>query len=141
MTREDQRFRFFAPMRELPHQLAARLSQVDYAREMALLAQLAGKETALGVARYSADPDNQAAEFAIAVRSDWKGRGLGRLMMTRLIAVARQRGIGALLGDVLRDNEAMIDLCRNLGFAIAHHPEDPGAFRVSLALAAPPAQN
>ena len=134
MTLEDQRFRFFAPMKELPHQLATRLSQVDYNREMALLALLAGEKTALGVARYSADPDNQAAEFAVAVRSDWKGRGLGHLLMTRLIAVARQRGIGALLGDVLRDNEAMIDLCRNLGFAIIRHPEDPGAFRVSLAL-------
>ncbi len=134
MTQEDQRFRFFAPMKELSHQLAARLSQVDYAREMALLAQLSGARTALGVARYSADPDNQAAEFAIAVRSDWKGRGLGHLLMTRLIAVARRRGIGALRGDVLRENEAMLDLCRHLGFAITHHPEDPDALRVSLAL-------
>ncbi len=131
MTPEDQRFRFFMPLKEMSHQLAARLSQVDYAREMALLGVMDGK-TALGVARYSADPDNQQAEFAIAVRSDWKGRGLGHVLMTRLIGVARQRGIGALVGDVLRDNEAMLDLCRHLGFVIARHPDDPSAFRLTF---------
>jgi len=136
MTPEDQRFRFFAPMKELPHQLAARLSQVDYAREMALLALTEDGETALGVARYSADPDNQQAEFAIAVRSDRQGRGIGRRLMTRLIGIARERGVGALLGDVLRGNDSMLEFCRNFGFRIEHHPEDPGALRVGLALAA-----
>jgi acetyltransferase len=134
MTPEDQRFRFFVPMRELSHQLGARLSQVDYAREMALIAQTANGSTALGAVRYSADPDNQQAEFAIALRSDWKGRGLGHLLMTRLIAVARQRSVGALVGDVLRDNEAMLDLCHHLGFSVARHPEDPSALRVTLDL-------
>lgn len=134
MTPEDQRFRFFVPMRELSHQLAARLSQVDYAREMALIAQTADGKTALGAVRYSADPDNRQAEFAIALRSDWKGRGLGHLLMTRLIAVARQRHLGALVGDVLRENEAMLDLCRHLGFSVARHPEDPSTLRVILDL-------
>jgi acetyltransferase len=136
MTQEDQRFRFFVPMKELPHQLAARLSQVDYAREMALLALTEDGKTALGVARYSADPDNQHAEFAIAVRSDRQGRGIGRRLMTRLIATARQRGVGALLCDVLRGNDSMLEFCRNFGFRIEHHPDDPGALRVGLALAA-----
>jgi len=134
MTPEDQRFRFFVPMKELSHQFAARLSQVDYAREMALLAASADGHTALGVSRYSADPDNQRAEFAIAVRSDWKGRGLGHLLMTRLIGIAMQRGIRALVGDVLRENEAMLDLCRHLGFSVTHHPDDPAALRVTLDL-------
>jgi acetyltransferase len=137
MTPEDQRFRFFVPMKELTHQLAARLSQVDYAREIALLATTSDGKTALGVSRYSADPDNQQAEFAIAVRSDWKGRGLGYLLMTRLIGVAIERGIGAIVGDVLRENETMIDLARHLGFTIAHHPDDPAALRVTLDLAEP----
>jgi acetyltransferase len=134
MTADDQRFRFFVPMKELSHQLAARLSQVDYARDMALLAIAADGKTALGVSRYSADPDGQQAEFAIAVRSDWKGRGLGYLLMTRLIGIAIQRRIGALVGDVLRENEAMLDLCRHLGFSIAHHPDDPAALRATLDL-------
>ena len=135
MTPEDQRFRFFVPMRELSHQLAARLSQVDYDREMALLAHSVDGRTAFGVVRYSADPDNQQAEYAIALRSDWKARGLGHLLMTRLIEVARRRGIGMLVGDVLRENEAMLDLCRHLGFTVTAHPEDSAALRVTLPIA------
>jgi len=131
MTPEDQRFRFFVPMKELSHQLGARLSQVDYDREMALIAESTDGAIAIGVAHYSADPDNQQCEFAIAVRSDWKRRGVGHLLMTRLIGIARDHGIKEMLGDVLRDNEAMLDLCRNLGFVIAHHPDDPGAMRVT----------
>jgi acetyltransferase len=134
MTPEDQRFRFFMPMKELSHQFAARLSQVDYDREMALLATTSDGKTALGVSRYSADPDNQQAEYAISVRSDWKGRGLGYILMSRLIGIAMQRGIGAMVGDVLRENKAMLELCRHLGFVIASHPDDPSALRVSLDL-------
>ena len=75
MSREDVRLRFFTPMRELKHALAARLSHLDYSREMALVAQHDGMT--LGVARYSADPDRRSAEFAVAVRSDWHGVALG----------------------------------------------------------------
>ena len=94
MSREDVRLRFFTPMRELKHALAARLSHLDYCREMALVAQHDG--TTLGVARYSADPDRRSAEFAVAVRSDWHGRGVGQLLMVRLIEVAQQSGISEL---------------------------------------------
>jgi acetyltransferase len=134
MTPADQRFRFFMPMPALSHQLAARLAQVDYDREMALLAQTADGTIALGVARYSADPDNRRAEFAVALRSNWKARGLGYLLMRRLIDVARQRGVGALVGDVLRDNGPMLDLCQYLGFSVALNPDDFGAFRLTLDL-------
>lgn len=122
MSREDLRMRFFAPMRQLSHTLAAHLSQIDYDREMALLAQHG--ETTLGVARYFADPDRIRAEYAVAVRSDWKGRGVGYLLMTRLIEVARQSGIGELFGDVLAENEPMLEMCRALGFAITGDPND-----------------
>lgn len=123
MSPEDQRLRFFVPMRELSHALAARLSQIDYDREMALIAQ--HDAVPLGVARYAADPDRLRAEYAVAVRSDWKGRGVGYLLMTRLIAVAREAGIGELFGDVLHENQPMIDMCRVLGFSAAVHPGDP----------------
>jgi acetyltransferase len=109
-------------MRELSHSLAARLSQIDYDREMALLAQLDG--TTLGVARYFADPDRLSAEYAIAVRSDWHERGLGYLLMNRLIEVARQSGIGELVGEVLAENRPMLEMCRELGFRIAANPSD-----------------
>lgn len=123
MSPEDQRLRFFAPMRELSHALAARLSQIDYDREMALIAQHDG--VPLGVARYAADPDRLRAEYAVAVRSDWKGRGVGYLLMTRLIDVARRAGIGELFGEVLHENQPMRDMCHALGFAAAAHPGDP----------------
>jgi acetyltransferase len=86
MTRDDVRMRFFAPLRELSHALAERLLHIDYDRQMALVAEHDG--TPLGVARYAADPDRLHAEFAVAVRSDWKSRGVGTLLMTRLVEVA-----------------------------------------------------
>ena len=133
MSEEDLRLRFFTPMRGLSHALAARLSQLDYDREMALLAEFDG--TTLGVARFSADPDKLRAEYAISVRSDWKGRGVGYLLMTRLVDVARQRGIGELVGEVLRENAQMLQMCRELGFAVAPDPNDAAVMLVRKQLA------
>ena len=107
-------------MAGLTHAVAARLSQLDYDRELAMLAEL--DEVALGVAHFFADPDKLHAEYAIAIRSDWKGRGVGYLLMTRLINIARQWGIGELVGEVLRENEPMLQMCRELGFSIAPDP-------------------
>ena len=122
MNHEDLRLRFFTPVRGLTHAVAARLSQLDYDRELAILAERDG--IALGVAHFFADPDKLRAEYAVAVRSDWKGRGVGYLLMTRLIDIARQRGIGELLGEVLRENEPMLQMCRELDFTISPEPTD-----------------
>jgi acetyltransferase len=134
MSHEDLRLRFFTPVRGLTHAVAARLSQLDYDRELALLAECKG--TALGVAHFFADPDNLRAEYAIAVRSDWKGRGLGYLLMKRLIDIAGQRGIGELVGEVLRENEPMLQMCRELGFTIAQEPRDATMMLVRKKLSA-----
>lgn len=128
MSPEDLRLRFFTPVRGLTHAVAARLSQLDYDREMAFLAECAG--TVLGVAHFFADPDNLRAEYAVAVRSHWQGHGVGFLLMQRLIEVARQRGIGELVGEVLRGNEGMLQMCRELGFTIAPDPGDPAVMLV-----------
>jgi acetyltransferase len=136
MSPEDRRLRYFTAMKGLGHQLAARLAQIDYDREMALVAQPADADRALGVARFSADPDNRRAEYAVEVRGDWKGRGLGYLLMTRLIEVARGRGVGELVGEVLSENRAMLRMCRDLGFAVAADSGDPGLMRVSKKLGA-----
>jgi len=128
MSAEDLRLRFFTPVPGLTHPVAARLSQLDYDREMAILAECDGM--ALGVAHFFADPDRLRAEYAIAVRSDWKGRGVGFLLMTRLIHIARQRGIGELIGEVLRENQPMLQMCRELGFSIASQPVDPAIMPV-----------
>jgi acetyltransferase len=128
MSPEDLRLRFFTPVRGITHAVAARLTQIDYDREMALLAQHGGM--VLGIAHFFADPDRQRAEYAIAVRTDWKGRGVGYLLMTRLIDIARQCGIGELVGEVLRDNRPMLEMCAALGFTIAPDLEDAAVVRV-----------
>jgi acetyltransferase len=133
MSREDLRLRFFTPVRGLTRAVAARLSQLDYDREMALVAEHQG--IALGVVHYFADPDNRRAEYAIAVRTDWHGRGIGYLLMTRLIEIARERGIGELVGEVLRENEPMLQMCRELGFSVASDPGDPAIMTVHKRLA------
>jgi acetyltransferase len=135
MSHEDLRLRFFTPVHGLTHAVAAWLSQLDYDRELALLAERDG--TALGVVHFFADPDKLRAEYAIAVRSDWKGRGVGYLLMTRLIDIAAQRGIVELVGEVLRENGPMLQMCHELGFAIAPEPSDPSVMRVGKRLASP----
>jgi acetyltransferase len=136
MSPEDLRLRFFAPIRGLTHALAARLTQIDYDREMALIALQDG--VALGIAHFFADPDRERAEYAVAVRTDHKEQGLGYVLMTRLIDIARQRGIGKLVGEVLRENGRMLEMCRSLGFVIASDPEDGMILRVRKLLVPTP---
>ena len=133
MSHEDLRLRFFTPVRGLSHAVAARLSQLDYDRELALLAARDGMT--LGVAHFFADPDKLRAEYAIAVRSDWKGHGVGYLLMTHLIDIARQWGIDELVGEVMRENEPMLQMCRELDFTVAIDPSDAALMQVSKKLA------
>ncbi len=130
---EDVRLRFRGGLRRLPEDWAARLSQVDYDREMALAA-IDARGDVLGVARLAGDPEGETAEFALLVRSDHQRRGLGRALMDRLIGYARQRGYRRLWGSVERRNERMLDLARQLGFAQEPDANDAAAERVSLAL-------
>src|SRR6266567_3828082 len=122
---DDVRYRIFMQIRELPRSQLARLTQIDYDREMAFIATSAresgGVET-LGVARAIADPDNTAAEFAIIVRSDIKGKGLGPILLKKLIDYCRSRGTGELVGEALADNQRVIALTRRFGFAVTASP-------------------
>jgi acetyltransferase len=137
-TPEDLRLRFLGPLASFPHEMAARLSQIDYEREMALVATPTGAAYGtgpiLGVGRLVSDPENEAAEFAILVRSDLKGRGLGFRMMQSLLAYARRRGLRRVYGEVLRENAAMLRMAAELGFAVP--APAPGEFttRVSIEL-------
>ena len=107
-TPEDIRLRFLGPIKEFPQAMAARLSQIDYDREMAFIAVAPpGGPTEgeiFGVARLVGDPENENAEFAVMVRSDLKGRGLGFKLMSELVAYARTRGLKQLFSEVLREN-------------------------------------
>jgi acetyltransferase len=119
LTAEDIRFRFFGLVHELPHTEMARLTQIDYDREMAFIAEVdlddGGKET-LGVVRTVTDPDNEKAEFAIVVRSDLKGTGLGKRLLSKMIEYCRARGTAAIIGQVLKDNFRMLKFVEHLGF-------------------------
>lgn len=133
---EDIRFRFFRGVRELPRSDYARYTQIDYDREMAFIAtrtDAEGHPETLGVVRAVADPDNAMAEFAIVVRSDLKGLGLGSILMEKIIRYCRDRGTGELCGEVLTENRAMQALARKLGFVITPGSEE-GIRSLSLEL-------
>jgi acetyltransferase len=118
-SNEDMRFRFFGLVRELPHSQMARYTQIDYDREMAFIATDPEESTdtkTLGVVRVVADPDNTEAEFAIIVRSDMKGQGLGHALMEKVIRYCHDRGTEAIVGQVLLDNHRMLTLAETLGF-------------------------
>ena len=137
LSAEEIRQRFFVPMKTLSHVTAARFTQIDYDREMALILTqpgIPGKTDLYGVVRLSADPDNERAEYAIIVRGDMTGMGLGIVLMRRIIDYARSRGLREIYGDVLQDNATMLKLCRAFGFSQAALPDDPTIVRVTLRL-------
>ncbi len=134
MTQHDLRMRFFVPMKQLTHEFAAKLTQIDYDRELALVAEPPSQGEIWGVARFFADPDNIRAEYAIVVRSDLQGHGLGFRLLTRLVELARTRGLKEIIGDVLSENDAMLQMCREFGFSLAAHPKEPGVIRASKPL-------
>ena len=114
LTPEDVRLRFFGPVRELTHEMAARLTQIDYDRAMAFLL-LDGKEL-LGVGRLAADPGFEQAEFALVVASDRQGRGYGALLLNHVLRYGKSRGVKRVIGHVLRENSKMLGLAKHLGF-------------------------
>ena len=134
VTSQDMRLRLLAPVREFSHQLIARLTQIDYAREMAFVAMSADGQQLLGVVRMLADPDYRRAEYAVLVRSDLKGQGLGWLLMQRLIEYAKAEGLALLHGTVLAENRTMLAMCRQLGFRITSDPGDPVLRYVEMTL-------
>lgn len=136
LSPESRRFRFMDTLRELTPRMLARFTQIDYDREMALVATVGrdGGELELGVCRYITNPDGESCEFAIVIADDRQGQGLGRRMMTQLIAVARARGLQTMIGHVLGSNRGMLSLCQSLGFVATDNAEDPMVKRVTLAL-------
>lgn len=114
-----------------------RLTKVDFSRDMALAAttMLDQKETLIGVSRYVLVTP-ESCEFAIVIADAWQGRGIGRRLMTKLMDIARMRGVKEMYGDVLSTNRPMLEMTARLGFARGRHPDDPTLTRVTRALAA-----
>ncbi|MBV8538520.1 MAG: N-acetyltransferase [Alphaproteobacteria bacterium] len=136
LTPEDVRLRFFAPLRSLSTREVERFTRVDGERETALVLEAAeaGRPEILSIGRLARAPEGTRAEFAVSVRSDLKGRGIGRFMLTHLVEEARRRGFGEIFGDILEENEAMLALSRELGFALAPVVENAAIIRATRAL-------
>jgi acetyltransferase len=132
----DLHSRFLGAIKEFPHPFVARLTQLDYARAMAFAAVAPGSGEILGVSRLHSDSQYRTAEYAVLVRSDRKGHGLGWALMTELIRYAKSEGLLELHGDVLQSNDGMLQMCRALGFQVGGDPEDPAIALVSLDLRA-----
>lgn len=126
VTKEDLYYRYFSEINEFTHEDLANMTQIDYDREMAFVAvrRENGDDEIIGVTRAISDPDNVDAEFAVLVRSDLKGLGLGRQLMEKLIAYTRQHGLQRLNGITMPNNQGMIALARKLGFNVDIELED-----------------
>ena len=136
LSDESRYLRFMHHLHELTPQMLARFTQVDYDRELALVAlgDNPGAEKIVGVARYVANPDRESAEFAIVVADAWQGKGLGRALMEKLIASAKRRGFRRLVGAILGINASMQKLVRTLGFRLRTDPDDPEQITAELDL-------
>ncbi|MDP3690068.1 bifunctional acetate--CoA ligase family protein/GNAT family N-acetyltransferase [Bradyrhizobium sp.] len=134
VTSHDLRLRFFAPMKEFTHAFIARLTQLDYARAMAFVAVDETTGEVLGVVRIHSDSIYESGEYAILLRSDLKGRGLGWALMQLIIEYARSEGLKVIAGDVLQENVVMLEMCRDLGFEVKADPHEHGICNVKLKL-------
>ena len=129
--------RFMHARKELSPSEAARLTQIDYDRDMALVAlrQRPGQRAeGCGVARLVRDADGERAEFAIILLHEATGIGLSSLLLRRLIHYARSQNLGELFGEILRENRPMLELCQAMGFQLQRCTEDSGVIIATLAL-------
>jgi acetyltransferase len=129
----DLRLRFHGAAGQITEATAARLCQIDYDREMVLVAEEPAGGHA-GIVRLIFDPDFETAEVALIVKSDMQCRGLGALLLEEAIDYARSRGAHRLTGDVMSDNCTMLDLARRLGANLHRHPEDETVTRMVIPL-------
>jgi acetyltransferase len=137
LSAESKYFRFMHGLDRLTPAMLARFTQIDYDREMALVAIQhgdAGRDSFLGVARYVTNPDGGSCEFALTVADEWQSRGVGPQLMGRLIQIARERGLDTMIGEVLAQNPRMLRMCKRLGFRSMRSPEDPEVIVVTLPL-------
>ena len=137
LSEETSRYRFFSIVRNLSHSDLVRFCNIDYDREMAIVAEITegGRRREIGVGRLIAEPDRRRGEFAVVIADRYQARGLGRKLVDMLIDVATERRFESIFGVVLRENAPMLSLCREMGFTL--HPEEDYV-RVELALSAAP---
>jgi acetyltransferase len=132
-TPEDMRYRFFSPLRSLPTEQITRLTDIDYVREMAMIAVREGTGETVGVARLVRnDTDGTSAEFAVAMEPSAKGLGLGSALMRAVIAWGRDQGVVEINGQILADNAPMLAFIRRLGFSVERLPDERDVVEAKL---------
>ena len=136
LSKQAKFFRFMQSINELSPQMLARFTQIDYNREMALIAvvHVDGEETEIGVARYITNPDGKSCEFAIVIADDWQRQGIAHRLMQPLIQTARSHALQTMEGEVLASNHEMLNLVAKLGFSIKPGEEDSSTKHVVLRL-------
>jgi len=134
VTKEDLRLRFFDSIKEFSHQFIAKLTELDYLRAMAFAAIDEANSEMLGVVWLYSDSVHETGEYAILLRSDLKGRGLGWALMQLIIEYAKSEGLKQISGEILQENAVMLKMCRELGFKVTTDAEDRGVCDVTLVL-------
>jgi len=135
LSEEARYFRFMNSMHELTESMLVRFTQIDYSKEIALVAVTCeAPETELGVARFAINPDGESCEFAIVVADRMAGKGLGQKLMVSLMEAARSKGLKSIEGEVLNNNHNMLKLTKRLGFSHKVSEEDHAIIKVSLTL-------
>ena len=124
--------RFMQTLEELSPEMLVRFTQIDYDRELALIAVVmeGGKEVEIAVTRYGVNPDGDSCEFAIVVADEWQTRGVGARLLTLLMEAAKARGFKRMEGEVLAENGAMLSLVKRVGFSVSTLPDEPAIFAV-----------
>ena len=132
LSGQSRYFRFMYALKELTPAMLSRFTQIDYDREMALVAVLEerGEEREIGVARYVVNPDGESCEFAVVVADAWQGKGIATRLMTSLMRTAASRRLAVIQGEVLSENHNMLRLLRGLGFQVRAVPDSPGVEQV-----------
>jgi acetyltransferase len=136
LSDESKYFRYMNSVQELTEEMLARLTQLDYSRELALVAVVEelGKEIGLGVSRYAINPDGKTCEFALVIADNIAGKGLGQKLMVTLMDAARSNGLSVIEGEVLNNNHKMLKLMNRLGFVLKSSEDDQGVMKVSKEL-------
>ena len=124
---ESKYFRFLQNLKGLSLEMLVRFTQIDYDREMALIAvcEEEGRQVEIGVGRYVTAPDGEDCEFAIVIADQWHRQGIGTRLMRALINIAKTRGLKTMKGEVLSNNMKMLGLMKKLGFTVHPHSDGP----------------
>jgi GNAT superfamily N-acetyltransferase len=134
VTKQDLRLSFFDSIKEFSDQFVAKLTKLDRLSAIAFVAFDEITSVPLGIVWLYSDTIHETGEYAILLRSELKGRGLGWALMELMIEHAKSEGLSRIYGEILQENSVMLKMCRELGFKVATSAEDRGVCGVTLTL-------